>query len=59
MALAGNVLGSSVDSPRKHTDAVYRALAGAGLNILGSSIQRQLSGSLRFASETKSRYPQF
>jgi non-ribosomal peptide synthetase component E (peptide arylation enzyme) len=51
MVLAGNVTGSSTDSPRKHTDAVYRAFTKAGLSIGGSEIQRQYSGSARFVSK--------
>jgi non-ribosomal peptide synthetase component E (peptide arylation enzyme) len=48
MVLVGNVTGSSQDSPRKHADAVYAALYKAGLSVVGTDLQRQLQGSIRF-----------
>lgn len=58
-ALVGNITGDSKDSPRKHTDGIYYALQGAGIDTLGKPILRQMSGNLRWLNEPKSSYSSY
>ena len=45
-----NIGGDREAGPRKHTDAVYKALNSAGINYYGSAAYRLHSGSMRFGT---------
>jgi hypothetical protein len=53
-ALLGSVSGSTEDTPRKHTDAAYWALAKAGVDT--SKEAKRLSGSLRWTAVPRTPY---
>ncbi|MEU9404758.1 hypothetical protein AB0E08_03445 [Streptomyces sp. NPDC048281] len=53
LALVGNLTGDSVNSPRKHTDAVYYALSGAGVSSYGKPYAKQMLGNLKWLNEPK------
>ncbi|MGW0087833.1 hypothetical protein ACWDWS_02260 [Streptomyces sp. NPDC003328] len=55
LGVLAKVSGSSIDSPRKHTDAVYSALVAAGVVSIFSRHISSDSG-IRFLTQSRPRY---
>ncbi|MGW6597894.1 hypothetical protein [Streptomyces sp. NPDC055036] len=56
MVLTGSISGDGSLSPRKHTDAVYRALSRAGVVTWDKPVARQLSSTMRWLTDPKPQY---